>query len=544
MAENGTVGLGYTRKSRVYKRSDESSIERQNNNVTAAIVADGLQPEIYSDADGHRSGKSDRYRPSWRAIMRRLQDPDVRALYVDDLSRAWRSAKGWNDLLEACRRYRVRLRVLRENIDTAAFGAQQKMTSGVFAEIAEFESNIAAERMAGAIAFAKANGVYWGQTPFGYIRVGEGLDARLDIVPADGRAVERAGELIELGLSNRAVARELNLTGYQARDRRTGTPRPFTAEGIRTLARNVLTYAGYVIECGGRAKARRVALDDGPGLAIERYARWIGAKPGQIAPLWSQERASAVVLRLMTPKSSGRPAGAWASLLGPLLWHRGAKLRAQTQGASHFYRHRRRDGLTFDGDAIDAAALARLRSVRFPPAVRAELGRAVASMTDAGQRTALDARAGVLRAQVANLETMLAAGDITRPRFLEMKEARVYELRDIERRLLQPSDADALMSFLDSLGGVLEKLAPAERQRAMRAAFDRIELDDAGDVVGVVLAPWAAQAWAALGVALQAIPIVPPTGVEDESGMRAAVAWLSACVRRGVLQVAGHPAQG
>ncbi|NJM39600.1 MAG: recombinase family protein [Anaerolineae bacterium] len=148
MAKNGTVGLGYTRKSLVYERADETSVERQDSNLRGRIESDGLTPEIHTDAQGHRSGRSDRNRPAWRMIMRRIKDADVRALYVDSLSRAWRSSKGWNELLETCKRFNVALRILKEGIDTSkGFGAAQKLNSGVMAEVAEFESNIASERM-------------------------------------------------------------------------------------------------------------------------------------------------------------------------------------------------------------------------------------------------------------------------------------------------------------------------------------------------------------------------------------------------------------
>ena len=99
MAKNGTVGLGYTRKSLVFRRSDETSVERQATNVQRTIETNGLKVEIHSDAEGHRSGRNDRYRPAWRTIMRRIADPDVRLLVIDSISRAWRSVEGWAALL-------------------------------------------------------------------------------------------------------------------------------------------------------------------------------------------------------------------------------------------------------------------------------------------------------------------------------------------------------------------------------------------------------------------------------------------------------------
>lgn len=522
MARSGTIGIGYTRKSVVQGRADETSIDRQAAALRAAIEADGLTPELYSDAEGHRSGRSDRDRPEWRAVMRRLAAPGVRALYVDSLSRAWRSTKGWNELLEACRRHQVRLRVLRENIDTEArFGAMETFYSNTMAGVAQFESDVAAERMRGTIAHLKASGVYWGQTPFGYIRSGEGLDAWLrPFNPHDG-TVRLVLQLVAAGMSNARIAEHLNARGVRFVDR-TGVPGLFNNETIRTIARNVLVYAGYVIAAGGRAKARRVELAPGSGSTIARYAEALGARRGQVEPLVDDQLASQVVGRLLHPASNnGRRPGEWIALLTPRLWCGTDKLWAQSMPHGHFYRSRRRAGPVIDADALDAEILQRLCGVSFPPEIRADIRQAIDDRETAEAMLRLRADQRKLQRMIDHLTDMRAAEELTREEYLRRRDEAAAQLADVERRLAAPGQADLLMQALEDLGALLQLATPAQAKGAVAAMFDRFEVTPEGEIARVTLARWAAEAFGEIAWAMRSwgLSNVPPTGLQDAIAM-------------------------
>jgi len=68
--------LVYVRKSLVRYKRDERSPERQLENCLAAADAHDWTVEegdIYRDAEGHRSGRSEKHRPAWRATSAGIQ---------------------------------------------------------------------------------------------------------------------------------------------------------------------------------------------------------------------------------------------------------------------------------------------------------------------------------------------------------------------------------------------------------------------------------------------------------------------------------------
>lgn len=274
-----SVGIIYSRKSLVFSRADETSIERQDNDLTASCVADGLNPEPYSDADGHRSGYSDKNRPEYRKAFKRLVDPDVAKIYIDSIDRAWRNVEEWNKLLRTCQCNHVSIKIVGLNIDAGAdLDPFQKSFLDSMASFAELERNLASYRMKRNIKFKKTKGVY--QTAKRHSALsppGEGLDLWLKPNPPHDDTVRIVLQQLAAGMSNARVADHMNRRGIKFVDRNK-VPCPFTNETVRTIARNVLTYAGYVIAAGGRAKARQVMLADGTDAHIERYARAMGAR--------------------------------------------------------------------------------------------------------------------------------------------------------------------------------------------------------------------------------------------------------------------------
>jgi hypothetical protein len=428
--------------------------------------------------------------------MRRLSSPDVRALYIDSLSRAWRSVKGWNELIESCRKNSVRLRVMRENIDTEArFGAMETFYSNTMSGVAQFESDVASERMRGTIEYLKSNGVYWGQTPFGFLRTGEGLDVWLrPYVPHDG-AVRVILQLLAGGMSNARVAEHLNVRAVRFVDRN-GVPGPFNNETIRTIARNVLTYAGYVITAGGRAKARRIDVAPGVGPLIERYAEALGARRGQVEPIIDEQLASQVVDRLLHPTiNNGRKPGDWIALLSPRLWcvsddSKPDKLWPQNVAHGHFYRSRRVGGPVIDADVIDAEVLRRLCGVSFPPEIRADIRQAVNDREDVFTRVRLLTEQRKFQRMIVHLTDMRAAEEIGRDEFLRRRDDAQRELAEVERQLSAPGRVEALMEALSDLGALLRLATPAQAKGAIAAAFDRWEVNTDGEIVRVELAQW------------------------------------------------------
>ncbi len=60
------VALIYVRKSVVRNKSDEVSPERQAALCVEEAQRHGWTVEVYRDAEGHRSGGSEKHRPEWQ----------------------------------------------------------------------------------------------------------------------------------------------------------------------------------------------------------------------------------------------------------------------------------------------------------------------------------------------------------------------------------------------------------------------------------------------------------------------------------------------
>jgi DNA invertase Pin-like site-specific DNA recombinase len=104
-----TTALCYIRQSVTRDNSDTNSPERQRMNIQAVCEKHGWTPEWYTDAEGHKSGRSETNRPGWLALKSRLGDPDVVALVANDTSRLHRKSWRIGDLLDFLQGHNVRL---------------------------------------------------------------------------------------------------------------------------------------------------------------------------------------------------------------------------------------------------------------------------------------------------------------------------------------------------------------------------------------------------------------------------------------------------
>jgi hypothetical protein len=63
-----TVALCYVRQSFTRDGDDKDSPDRQRANIEAKCTQMGWTPEWYQDAEGHKSGRDEKHRPSWLAL--------------------------------------------------------------------------------------------------------------------------------------------------------------------------------------------------------------------------------------------------------------------------------------------------------------------------------------------------------------------------------------------------------------------------------------------------------------------------------------------
>lgn len=272
------VALCYVRLSYTRDDHDMDSPERQRANIQVACEQHGWKTEWYQDIEGHRSGTSEKNRPGWLALKKRLEDPDVVALVANDLSRLHRKSWRVGDLVDFVQEHDITLVLAApgRQIDTSTpMGQMFAMLASIFDEYYAKDLSI---RQKDSVAHRKRQGKAI-NLPFGTKRRADGylapsvLGAWLmpDGQHQPGKAAENppddaaqwrgyfdcAQRVLELFAQNKygkdRIAYMMNLDGWAFKNRG-GKPRPFDAEDVRRIVHNWPEYGGVVL--GKRARYR------------------------------------------------------------------------------------------------------------------------------------------------------------------------------------------------------------------------------------------------------------------------------------------------
>jgi DNA invertase Pin-like site-specific DNA recombinase len=197
------TAYGYIRKSVVHDPSRMLSPEMQEDAIRKLAAANGDENVvILSDLDvSGRKGRS--RRPGWDELLRAVEDGEATAIYAYSLSRFARSVAQLADFFDLCDRQKVSIRVDRDHIDTKT--ATGKLVGNVLASLAQFEADVASERVKDAFATKRVKDPEWtgpGNKPYGAM---DGEDAEVVLA-----AFRKAG-------SFDGAARVLNATGVPSR---------------------------------------------------------------------------------------------------------------------------------------------------------------------------------------------------------------------------------------------------------------------------------------------------------------------------------------
>lgn len=162
------TAYGYIRKSVVHDAARMLSPETQEAAIRDLAGRHGDDDvEILSDLDV--SGKKDRTRrPGWNELLRAVEGGDATAVYAYSLSRFARSVSQLAEFFDLCERQRVAVRIERDHIDTST--ATGKLVGNVLASLAQFESDVASERVKDAFATKRSRDPDWsgpGNRPYG-----------------------------------------------------------------------------------------------------------------------------------------------------------------------------------------------------------------------------------------------------------------------------------------------------------------------------------------------------------------------------------------
>lgn len=381
------TALIYVRKSMVRNRRDEISPERQLSNCRAAVDNHGwrtTEHDVYQDAEGHRSGRTEEHRPAWQALKDRItSDPSVTAVVVNSLDRGSRSPKDFFNFLDAIQQHGVELVSCTEQFDTTT--AIGRAFLAILMVIASLESDLASERTTSTIEFLKSKGLHWGFTPYGYTR-----DEESGILQPNANAdavLEALAYFVEGGHSYDDVASHMNAHPdcYRWRDR-DGEPRPFHRYAIRSIISNVAIYAGWLPNC----RCKDIPLGEIETLAdmISLTDAIAGAHPPLIDDDMADRILAARANRRQMALAVRRPARTY--ILTPILYcaHCGQQLRGKRDKLRGTACYCHRDGAadcikaaglsetvgdgSHDAECLECIAL-RLLNIALPPAVITDL---------------------------------------------------------------------------------------------------------------------------------------------------------------------------
>jgi site-specific DNA recombinase len=483
--------LIYARKSVVKTKRDEISPERQVTMCAEAAKVHGWLAETFVDAEGHRSGGSEKHRPEWRRLKAQLGRPDVAAVIVADLARASRSPRDFYNFLDECNKRGVQFISLKQQIDTTT--ANGRAMLGISLIFAAWEREITSERATVAIGFKREQGKHVGNAPYGTKRDEAGILVESDDWPAC-RIVLEAYATGKYSIYNLPFF--LNAQGLRFRDR-AHQPAPFDRYSVRSIISNVLTYAGFIVRGHGKAMTLPFDLDE-RGDMIVALAERVGAGKGQHAPFISRELAERVV---RARRAMMKPHGSQERrdyILVPVLVCAacGEPMRGLLKYGRPIYVHRGRVCMRRarrpDAVAIERQVLDSLATLRLSPEAREDLRRRVEDRLHAAPEHA-DAVAAMrnLEAKRERMKQLYIEGDIDRAQYDQQKRATSAALDELRGKLdPRPLSLDAVFQELDSLADILAHGTPKEQRRAIADLFERIEVDLTGQISKMVVRDW------------------------------------------------------
>lgn len=147
----------YLRKSVIHRDQRTISPETQEREVRALAARYGDNGDrLHLLADWDVSGRRRAKRPGYGELVDAIGSGACSAIYSYSLSRLSRSVRDLADLFDLCRDRKVPIRIVADSIDTST--ASGILTANMLAAVAQFESDIASERMTGMYATKRANG--------------------------------------------------------------------------------------------------------------------------------------------------------------------------------------------------------------------------------------------------------------------------------------------------------------------------------------------------------------------------------------------------
>lgn len=136
-------------------------------------------------------------RPGWNKLQAAIDKGEVAAVVVWRLDRLGRTAKGLTALFEQLRERKINLVSLKDGIDLSTPAG--RMMANVLASVAQYETEVRAERVLAGQARARAEGKTWGgRQPGTRVRVTEEKERTIRSMRKSGESIAAIARTVEL----------------------------------------------------------------------------------------------------------------------------------------------------------------------------------------------------------------------------------------------------------------------------------------------------------------------------------------------------------
>ena len=483
------TALIYVRRSFTRKGEEAISPEKQEANCKRISEELGWTPELYRDAEEgrHFSATSETGRPAWLKLKRQLGRPDVVAVIVDSLDRAYRSLRDFLDFLALIDKHHVRFISNRETIDTeSAMGQALLKMMMIFFEL---EAQMTSQRTSEVMEHRRASGIHCGANPFG-------LERREDSAFIAGEDLPIVVLLLELYATGKesypSVAKKLNLMGRRFRDH-SGHQKSFDREIVRSIVGNVLIYLGYIPQ---QKDTDQPAIG---GDLVDQLIYQTDAVPGQHEAFISRELANRVLAAKRARFKAERRKARIYLLTGILHCNNcGGPMRGFRKrwgDKDYQYRHYgavcRQRWMSPDADALEDRVISLLDALELPPqlqeAIRArakEQGGLLPEQEEAQQAVLR------LRGKLERLREMRLEGEYSKAEYEARKGQLMQELQKWGRAGRSDYNLDQALLDLSNLAEILRQGPPAAQKKAIHSLFERIEVNGEGEITRAVPREW------------------------------------------------------
>ena len=236
---SAVVVAGYVRRSSKMQ-ADNFSIDAQRRAITEECIRRQLPaPVFYEDDERSARGEQIAKRPAFRKLLDEVEAGRVQVIMVHTLDRWSRNVMVTLQSFRILAEKRTAFVSLSEHIDYSTPEGKLQLT--ILAAFAAYFSDMLAKHTSKGKGERAAQGLYNGDIPFGYRRVGPKLPPEHD--PKTFPGLRMIGELRMQGTTAEQIADAVNAAGYRTGSKRFGD-RLFTIDTINAITRNEF-YAAF-----------------------------------------------------------------------------------------------------------------------------------------------------------------------------------------------------------------------------------------------------------------------------------------------------------